>query len=210
MPPSAPNATNTPVYNLIWSPREISIGNTLVSYTFGDGNPAETDRSAAELLALGYFCDATKNSECGGELFANDHGYIETRAGTEATIATLPFRMTKEIESQVLAFLSDPVISQSSQKCGEHFFQYTDIHRLGHTMYAQFLGDSYVYLWDPYYIDINYWIVVNPYTGRKELNSRFIENLWAQITPIEHPVPESTPEVVRNAFPTLMSNTTLI
>jgi len=169
------------VYNTTWTPRTLSG----VSYQFGVGNPRETDKSVGELNELSKECrkvESTKAS-CGLEIITSTESvyHYMNEDGTFEEPTAKPTRMTLEIEYLVYSFLSNPILREAGVKCGEHFWRNEGIAK---TIYLQ--DDiGFIYhenWWNPYNIDINRIITINPDTGRKELNTELIWSLYTQIS----------------------------
>jgi hypothetical protein len=171
------------VYNTTWKPRTLSG----VYYQFGVGNPSETDKSVEELMEMNKKClDNYTPDLCDERSISNQGEYAGVLTNDDGTFKEFdrkPSRMTPEIEYLVYSFLSNPLIRQSSEKCGE-FFWPDDMP--GRIIYPQEdMGEvSPENWWKPYRIDINQLIVINPNTGRKELN---IDPIWTLRTQILFP-----------------------
>jgi hypothetical protein len=171
---------------LTWTPRTLSG----IPYQFGSGNPQEVDKSVEELRKIYIDCVKSDNSSC-----RNHIPYYEQLVDTydeemnpihTGNIA----RITPEIEYVLYQFLSHPILYQSTEACGVYFWNYQQTY----DQYGSSVTDIYMASeeygppkwWDPYDIDINDYIRINPYTGRKDINLNLIITLNTQIqTPSE-------------------------
>lgn len=170
------------IYNTTWKPRTLSG----VYYQFGVGNPKETDKSMGELKDISINCLQNLSGEC------QNIPYYESLYSTYNESMDIIFtgtisRMTPEIEYLVYSFLSNLLIRQSSEKCGEYFWRdgqegapfYNN--ELMHEDMGEVSPENW---WKPYRIDIHQLIVINPSAGRKELN---IDPIWTLRTQILFP-----------------------
>lgn len=175
--------TETPeiTYNITWSPKTLSG----VYYQFGVGNPTETDKSVGELAEINKRCYDQYNPDLCDEkklsLQGEFIGLSKNEDGTFEESKSKPTRMTPEIEYLVYSFISNPLLRQAGVQCGEHFWRNEGI---AQTIYLQ--DDiGFIYYenwWNPYNIDINSMIIINPNTGRKELNTELIWSFYTQIS----------------------------
>jgi hypothetical protein len=174
-------------YNTNWMGRTVEIHGKPVHYQFGRGNPVETDKTRNEIIELNKLCRKTEPSSdmssCISALGQGENlSNITLPDGTDGFSHVS--RMTPEIEYLVYSFLSNPLIRQSSERCGEFFWRdgeegapfYNN-----ETMREDMGEVSSENWWKPYRIDINQLIVINPTTGRKELNTEPIQTLNTQI-----------------------------
>jgi hypothetical protein len=160
--------------NLTWSGRTLSG----VYYQFGSGNPVETDKSIEKLIQMNKDCGNLTDPKCHidqlapGELVSGNDNL-----GTWNPTST-PSRITPEIEYLVYSLLSNPIIHQSSESCGKYFFTYSQ----AYSIFGPGVGDTLdTNWWNPYQININDFIIVNPTTGRKELNLERVSTLNTQL-----------------------------
>ncbi len=166
-------------YNATWTPKTLSG----VYYQFGVGNPRETDKSVEEITEMNKRCLNYSPKLCDEKTISLNGEFISVSRKEDGTFEDperQPSRMTPEIEYLVYSFLSNPIIRQSSESCGEYFWINDGI---AQGIYLQHdIGfvhqDNW---WNPYNIDINRLIFINPNTGRKELNIDLIWTLRTQI-----------------------------
>ncbi len=172
----------TVFFNTNWIGRTIEIQGKPVHYQFSSGNPVETDKSVEELVQLNKRCRT--NPVCGNNELSQYEsvGDISNDDGTWKSFDPIP-RITPEVERLVYEFLSNPVIRQSSESCGNKFFTYDQ----AYSVFGSIIGETIpTDWWNPYNIDINTYITINPNTGRKELNTKPIHTLKQQLnTPSE-------------------------
>jgi hypothetical protein len=155
----------TVYYNTNWMGRTIEIHGKPVHYQFGSGNPVETDKTIVELIELNKRCRT--NPACIGELGNQESvGDISNDDGTWKGFDPIP-RVTPELERLLYEFLSNPILRQSSESCGNKFFTYDQ----AYSVFGPTIGETQAQdWWNPYSIDINTYITINTNTGRKELN----------------------------------------
>lgn len=79
--------------------------------------------------------------------------------------------------------MANPLILKSTEKCGKYFYSWKEANK--NTVFGRDIQDELIYWWNPYHIDIEDYILVNPYTGRKEVNLRFLRSFRMQITSAE-------------------------
>ncbi len=174
-------------FNTNWMGRVVTIQGKLAHYQFGSGNPLEFDKSREEIIQINKDCNLAQSAEesmlCNARLGQGESlSNISLPDGTEGL--SYPSRMTPEIEYLVYSFLSNPIIRQSSEKCGEFFWKdgnegapfYNN--ETMHEDMGEVMPENW---WKPYRIDINQLILINPNTGRKELNTDPIWTLRTQI-----------------------------
>jgi hypothetical protein len=184
-------------FNTNWIGRVVTIQGKSAHYQFGSGNPLEFDKSREEIIQINKDCNLAQSTEesmlCNARLGQGESlSNIYLPDGTEGL--SYASRMTPEIEYLVYSFLSNPIIRQSSEKCSEFFWKdgnegapfYNN--ETMHEDMGEVMPENW---WKPYRIDINQLIVINPNTGRKELN---IDPIWTLRTQImAPPVTRDTP-----------------
>jgi hypothetical protein len=172
-------------FNTNWMGRTMDVQGKSVYYQFGVGNPRETDKSVEELIEINKRCYDTYTPDLCDEkkrsLQGEFIGLSKNEDGTFEEPKTKPTRMTPEIEYLVYSFLSNPLLREAGTMCGQHFW------RNEGTAQTIYLQDDigFIYYenwWNPYNIDINRMITINPDTGRKELNTELIWSLYTQIS----------------------------
>lgn len=175
----------TVFFNTNWMGRTVKIEGKPVHYQFGSGNPKETDRTSAELLASLKKCELElPYQENCRDILGNAGQYlhkVDPMDDTEAS-SHIP-RMTPEIEYLVYSLLSNPIIRQSAESCSIFFWKDGSE---GAALYShENMGEVEPdHWWKPYRIDINDFIVIHPSTGRKELA---IDRIWTLHTQLQVP-----------------------
>jgi hypothetical protein len=157
----------TVYYNTNWMGRTVEIRGKPVYYQFGSGNPVETDRTSATMLDMQRYCASTTDPKCQIEQLS-DKEIVGTSMNNEVWTPTdTPSRVTPELERLLYEFLSNPILRQSSESCGNKFFTYDQ----AYSVFGSTIGETQAQdWWNPYNIDINTYITINTNTGRKELN----------------------------------------
>jgi hypothetical protein len=163
-------------FNTNWMGRTLEIQGRPVYYQFSSGNPIETDKTIAELIELNKRCRT--NPICTSELGPQEEvGDISNDDGTWKGFDPIP-RVTAELERLLYEFLSNPILRQSSESCGNKFFTYDQAYSVFGSIIGETLSQDW---WNPYSIDINTYITINPSTGRKELNMMTMYTLRHQL-----------------------------
>ncbi len=157
----------TVYFNTNWIGRTLDIQGKSVHYQFGSGNPMETDRTSATMLDMQRYCANTTDPKCQIEQLS-DKEIVGTSMNNEVWTPTdNPSRVTPELERLLYEFLSNPIIRQSSESCGNRFFTYGQ----AYSVFGSAIGETQPQdWWNPYLIDINTYITINTDTGRKEFN----------------------------------------
>lgn len=178
-------------YNLDWKDKVFNFGGKEVIFKFWEWNPKETDKTLRELIEIDKYCNDTENFfNCWWEKASNTLTIFAWKNDTEYAVKKYPYRVTPGIEKKIYDFLADSLIFKSTEKCGKYFYSWKEANE--NTIFGRHIQDELIYWWNPYYIDIEDYILVNPYTGRKEVNLRFLWSFRMQITPAEDLV-ESSP-----------------
>ena len=168
----------TVFFNTNWIGRTIEIQGKLVHYQFGSGNPMETDKSVQEIADIYKKC----MGNCDG--LTGPHEFVSSTTLPDGSDGiSYPARVTPELERLLYGFLSNPIIKQSSESCGNKFFTYDQ----AYSIFGSTIGETQSQdWWNPYHIDINTYIIINTSTGRKELNMMPMFTLKQQLnTPSE-------------------------
>lgn len=172
-------------YNTNWMGRTVIVDGKPIHYQFGSGNPIETDKSIDELMKMNRDCLNYSTKLCSEKTISLNGEFISVSKKEDGTFEDPernPSRMTPEIEYLAYSFLSNPIIRQSSESCGEYFWISGPVIYQAispHDDIAHVQLDNW---WNPYYIDINKLIVINTETGRKELN---LDPIWTLDTQIQ-------------------------
>jgi hypothetical protein len=160
-------------YNTNWMGRTVEIHGKPVHYQFGSGNPVETDKSVQEIAEIYKKCMGNCDGLTGPHEFVSS---ITLSDGSDGL--SNPSRVTPELERLLYEFLSNPILRQSSESCGDKFFTYDQ----AYSVFGSTIGETQSQdWWDPYRIDINTYITINPNTGRKELNMMPMYTLRQQL-----------------------------
>ena len=86
--------------------------------------------------------------------------------------------ITPQIENLVASFFANPILLQSSQACAKYFWKDD---RDGKLYYPQEdMGEPSGW-WNPYVIDINEFMKINPLSGRKEIEPSILWTFNTQI-----------------------------
>jgi hypothetical protein len=90
-----------------------------------------------------------------------------------------PSVITPQIEKLVISFFKDPILLTSSQSCAKYFWEND---RDGKIYYPnEDMGEPSGW-WNPYIIDINEFMKINPESGKKEIQ---LDILWTLDTQIQ-------------------------
>jgi hypothetical protein len=160
-------------YNTNWMGRTVEIRGKSVYYQFGSGNPMETDKTVQEIADIYQKCMGNCDKLTGPHEFVSS---ITLPDGSDGL--SKPARITPEVERLLYEFLSNPILRQSSESCGNKFFTYDQAYSVFGSVIGETLPEDW---WNPYRIDINTYITINPNTGRKELNMMPMETLRQQL-----------------------------
>jgi len=160
------------IINLNWTAHTLSG----IYYPFGNGNPSETDKTQEQLIELNKQCRISPDN-CGTLIGKNE--FVSNTIKDDGTPGfDIASRVTPEVERLLYGFLSNPILQQSAESCGDLFFNYSQAYSIFGSVIGETQPNEW---WNPYNIDINKLLVINPQTGRKELNTISIHTLRHQL-----------------------------
>lgn len=150
--------------------------NSNITYVFGSGNPQEISISRTELENINKWQIIQNPVYLNIKLWAYEKVWWSLES-TGVILFGKPAIVTPRLEYMILDFLKNPLIQMSSEKCGSYFFTYS-------SAYSIFWPEIWDILnwWNPYNIDINTLIIINPETRRKEFLSESIYTLKTQLS----------------------------
>lgn len=167
-------------FQLQWEERNLFIPyyGKEINYFFGQWNPIEVGitNSMRDQMSLIKWQILAWQSTPDSNKLQEQYGFTLEELEQFTYTGTTPFAwynqiVTPETEQALLSFLSSESLRYVVENCYWGFVRY------GHPMWR----DDTVWI-EPHWVNINDFLIINPYIGRKQIQYELIDNVLYQIT----------------------------